>query len=285
MKDMLDTWVTSLVPPAVDLTVASTRRGHIIGCLNTSDMPVVSMFESGSWSHGTGIRDKSDVDYMVQLRTPHPALPSTTLHAVRRVLLGRRRPVVSARVSAPVVSVEFASSPMFELVPCYFKAMDSGFETHWIPGPNDQWVVSAPKAHLEYVNRQNDRLGKRVKPLIRLLKSWKHHVSLPASSFYLEMRTASHASTQSSILLIHDLRMVIARLQDEGFRDMNDPMGIVGRIPACSSEERRVASVRKAREAHANLNVAFAGLESGDKHAYWASMYDVFGKDFPWPRD
>jgi hypothetical protein len=39
-----------------------------------------------------------------------------------------------------------------------------------IPGPGDQWVESAPQAHLRFVDQQNDRLSERVKPLVRLLK-------------------------------------------------------------------------------------------------------------------
>ncbi|WP_104526463.1 hypothetical protein [Blastococcus atacamensis] len=73
-------------------------------------------------------------------------------------------------------------------------------DVFWIPGPGDQWVESAPGAHLRFVNEQNDRLNKRVKPLARLLKAWKVYAGAPVSSTYLEMRAAEYAQSEKTIL-------------------------------------------------------------------------------------
>lgn len=280
---MLEEFVRALTPPALDRTTVSERKTLVTSLLAASTMSCHHMFESGSWSHGTGIKAKSDVDYMAWCTASRPTLPSSALASLKRSLSNWK--INSVRVSSPVVQVEFLSPPAFEVAPCWYRSEINGFNTFWIPGRGDEWVLSAPDAHLAYVNQQNDRLSKRVKPLVRLLKAWKCQVGLPASSFYLEMRAAKYASDEQSIYYLIDLRRVIQRLVWEEFRDLNDPQGIVGRIPGCSSNDNRIASLRLAKEALDTLEKAEAAKAAGDKSAYWINMHSVFGSDFPWPED
>jgi hypothetical protein len=133
------------------------------------------------------------------------------------------------------------------------------------------------------VNRQNDRLAGKVKPLTRLLKAWKYTVGAPVSSFYLEMRTAEHSASESVIIYDIDVRSVMLKIVSTEARDMNDPAHIVGRIPACSTDDKRRETIRRLNSAITSLNIAAVARERGDRSGYWQAMYSVFGSDYPYP--
>jgi hypothetical protein len=279
----LEAFATSLAPPAYDRTEASARRAVVQDALRRSTLMVTSMFESGSWSHGTAIRAKSDVDYMAVASGSRPLYPSSALTAAKNAISGCDWKITSVAVSSPVVQVQYYTPPNFEVAPAWYKGATAGWDVYWIGGRGDEWVESAPSAHLDYVNRQNDRLTKKLKPLVRLLKAWKYHVGAPVSSFYLEMRAAEHASGEQLIIYEIDLPSVMRKIANASARDMNDPAHIVGRIPACSSDERRRTTIRLLNSAAASLDKAESARKRGDQAEYWIAMRDVFGEDYPWP--
>lgn len=284
MSDPLDEFLATLVPPPYDRATASRRREAIEHLLSSSKVSSEYMFESGSWTHGTGIASKSDVDYMAWSSRTRLRLPSSALATLQGTIDNTSTlEVYRVRTRTPVVSVEFFTGPHFEIAPAYYQRSVDDVDVFWIPGRDDEWVLSAPKAHLAYVNEQNDRLGKRVKPLVRLMKAWKYHTSAPVSSFYLEMRVAEYAAGESSIVYDIDLPAVFREMVHVGARAMNDPEGLVGRIPACASEEKRRRTLALMRDAVGNLDRADAARTRGDKNDYWSNMYEVFGGDFPWP--
>jgi hypothetical protein len=175
VTDPLAQFVGSLAPVQFDRTIASRRRKGIERLLSTASIKSDYLFESGSWSHGTAIAAKSDVDYMAWIDSERPSLPSSALARLRQVIDDSNGlDVYKVRTSSPVVSVEFYTDPHFEIVPAYYERSVGDTVVYWIPGRGDEWVLSAPDAHLAYVNRHNDRLGKKVKPLVRLMKAWKY---------------------------------------------------------------------------------------------------------------
>ena len=279
----LTEFADSLAPAGYDRTEASARRGVIEAALRTSSLRVTSMFESGSWTHGTSIRAKSDVDYMAVATGSRPFWPSSALAAAKTAVKGCDWKISDVQVSSPVIAITYYSQPNFEIAPAWYKERASGFDVYWIAGRGDEWVLSAPGAHLAYVNRQNDRLGKKVKPLVRLVKAWKHNVGAPVSSFYLEMRTAEYAAKETVIVYDVDLVRVMNVIVDADARDMNDPAHIVGRIPACASDEKRRRTMGMLSTAISELRAADAAKAVGDRHAYWLAMRSVFGSSYPWP--
>ncbi|GIG03287.1 hypothetical protein Cci01nite_83800 [Catellatospora citrea] len=279
----LNTFVGNLAPAALDRTEVGRRRDEVSTRLNLSTLTVRRMFESGSWSHGTGVAAHSDVDYMAIASGVRPMRPSTALATAKAALAGSSWKISAVAVSSPIVAVTYHVSPNFEVAPAWFKETIRGHSVYWIAGRSDEWVVSAPGAHLAYVSSQNDRLNKKVKPLIRLMKAWKYSVGAPVSSFYLEMRTAEYASRETSIVYDIDLRRMFDRIIDYQARDMNDPEGIVGRIPACASEDKRRTTLRLAQEALTNLEIAQAARDANNKTANWIAMSKVFGDKYPWP--
>ena len=283
MTDMLAVFAKSLVPAQYDRAEVAARKNKIEPALNLSSLKVHHLFESGSWTHGTSIAEKSDVDYMAWAISPRPSLPSSALRAAKAAVGGCDWKINAVAVSSPVVQITYHSPPRIEVAPAWYKNDVRGHRVFWIAGRGDDWVLSAPQAHLAYVNRQNDRLGKKVKPLVRLMKAWKLHAAAPVSSFYLEMRTAEHAAAESTILYSIDLLSVFRKMIRAEFRDMNDPEQVVGRIPACASDEKRRLTLRQAGKALADLERADAAERAGDQTAYWLAMTAVFGNSFPWP--
>jgi hypothetical protein len=282
VTDPLVAFASSLTTPAPDRSVVAERRAAVFALLAATG--AWQMFESGSFSHGTAVPVHSDVDYMARTDLDRkPAIPSTALRRVKEALeyshLFR-----SVRVSSPAVKVEFWTPPHFEVAPAFYVRESGGDDVFHIAGPNDEWVLSAPAAHNRWVNRQNDRLGKKAKPLVRLLKAWKYHSGAPVSSTYLELRTAKYLSYEDSVVYSIDLDRMFRRMIDADLAPMNDPLGVVSRIRACSSDANRRAALGLMRKARASLASADEAERARDGHAYWWHMADVFGTDFPWPQ-
>lgn len=283
MAEPLEVFLKDLVPGAPDRSVVAERREQLTETLDASTFDAGLLFESGSFSHGTAVKGHSDVDYMAWVSSDRPTRPSSALRSLKSAVDGSHWSIVSTRISSPTVQIEFFSAPNFEVVPAYYSHKTGGERVYLIPGPGDDWLQSAPEAHSAYVSDVNDRLNKRVKGLVRLIKAWKYHHSVPVSSFYLEMRTAEYASGESSIYYDIDLRFLMGRIIGGEVRDMNDPLRLVKRIPACSSDANRRAALSMMKEAREHLDLAWEAQEDKDENSYWSHMYSVFGVNFPWP--
>lgn len=283
MTAALTEYLKTRVPQAPDRTLVAGRRKKIEDALKASSLGMLRIIESGSFSHGTGIAQKSDVDYMVSLNNgSKTVLPSSTLAKMKTVIGGADYMIRDVRVSSPTVQVTYwGGGPDFEIVPGFLKESSDEGNIYDIPGRQDEWVLSSPESHKQYVNGVNDQLGKKVKPLIRLVKAWKHASGVRVSSFYLEMRTAKYASEQDEIRFDLDLPYALSSILSIGLADMNDPTGRVGRIPACSSNADKSA-------AKATLDSDVPKLKAALDHAlderwidYWYAMRDVY-PDFPY---
>lgn len=169
----LDVFASSLTPAPFDRTTVSNRR-KIIEDNVTAKTSSVGICESGSWTHGTSIKGHSDVDYMSLIpESARPVLPSTALSRLRDAIVGGHSSITDVRISSPTVKVSFYEPPNFEIVPAYYKGQQGGIDVFRIPGPGDQWAESIPIAQNTFVNEVNDRLGKKVKTLVR----WSKHGS------------------------------------------------------------------------------------------------------------
>jgi Second Messenger Oligonucleotide or Dinucleotide Synthetase domain len=219
------------------------------------------MFQSGSFSHGTGVKGNSDVDYFASLKSSRPTLSSSILSSVR-AKLKERFPFTNVRVSRPAVVIEFGSGyETYEVIPAFAVGSVGGGMKFYIPGVVDEWMESTPEAHLEFVNDCNKIPGEGyAKSFVRLVKAWKYYCNVPISSFYLEMRAAKYISEQKTVIYAHDICYFLQRLFDGGLADMNDPTGSTGRIRPCSSDATKrealsklstaVTRARKALDAH-----------------------------------
>lgn len=282
VTDPLAAFASSLTTPAPDRSVVAVRRAEVVERLAPTG--VWDFFESGSFGHGTALPVHSDVDYMARTDLDRqPTLPSTALRRVKEALQGSVL-VRSVRVSSPAVKVEFWSGPKFEVAPAFFHGLSGGGDDVFkIAGPNEEWVLSSPAAHNRWVSGHNDRLGEKAKPLIRLLKAWKYYTGAPVSSTYLELRTAAYLAGENCVVYWVDLERMFSRMISAELAAMNDPLRIVTRIRACSSEENRRSALSMMRSAQASLDRARAAEQAENAHDYWWHMADVFGTGFPYP--
>lgn len=226
------------------------------------------MFESGSFKHGTGVSQHSDVDYFVSLKTSRPILSGSILASIRGALK-ERFPSTYIHVARPAVVLEFGQGyERVEVIPAYRKdttsAGDAKFRIPSVVG--DDWIESTPEAHLQYVNYCNSKTEVKggAKSLARLAKAWKYSRDVPISSFYLEMRAASYMSSQTFINYPLDMYYFLKRLKDHDLAAMTDPTGNTGRIHPCSSD--------------ANLTAARSKLDRALNRAEWAVHYDKEGQ-------
>ncbi|WP_261568756.1 SMODS domain-containing nucleotidyltransferase [Frankia gtarii] len=281
---LVDEYVKTLAPVQYDRTTVATRHQAMEAAVAKSSLRGGIWFESGSWSHGTSLKGHSDVDFMIPVSSNRPDYSSSALANLKATLHGSHWAISNLRVSSPTVKVQFFGEPHFEVVPAWHYKTAGEDRVFWIPGQGGLWAESAPRAHLRFVNQQNDRLGKRVKPLARLLKQWKVNSGTPVSSFYLEMRTAEYATGVSSLSYHTDLSILMGRLISYGLRDMNDPTGLVSRIGSVSSEDNRRKAVRLLQDAKDHLDEAYdLDSKSDQRRQYWEHMRAVFGNSFPYP--
>jgi hypothetical protein len=98
------------------------------------------------------------------------------------------------------------------------------------------------------------------------------------------MRTAEYAKDESSIWYEIDLPALMEQIVDANIRDMNDPAGIAGRIPACSSDDMLRTTKNEMGEAIRSLRAAEAARDKNNPSTYWLCMWSVFGMGFPYPQ-
>ena len=163
-----------------------------------SNFAIYRFFESGSFSHGTGVRGFSDIDAFVSLQGVKPYSSYDALSSVKAVL-DARFPLTPVRIRRPAVVVEFGGGyETWEVVPAFITGLGGPRQfVYNIPGPNPgvAWIHFAPDLHLGYMNRCNKIPTEgKAKALARFIKAWKYFNNVPISSFYLEMQCGQYVA-------------------------------------------------------------------------------------------
>ena len=118
-----------------------------------------------------------------------------------------------------------------EVIPAYFvKKTAKGKNVYNIPNGSGGWMRSSPSTHNAYVTFHNNRLNKKLKPLIRFIKAWKYYSDVPISSFYLELRVTKLMEEEESIIYEIDLNSIFEKLKNNNLAAIQDPEGISGLI-------------------------------------------------------
>lgn len=259
---------------------AKHREGVEASLSNALD---VKMFrESGSFNHGTGVRNYCDVDLLVSLGSK-PGSSTTALNWVKTAL-GNSFPHTTVTISRPAVRVLFnGGKETWEIIPGFRK--NSGDAALYdIPSVVEgDWLESAPTEHISYVNDVNKLSGitGAAKKLARLAKAWKYFNSVPVSSFYLEMRAAQYMSSEKYWDPIQDLSRFLNLMKNNNLSAMNDPKGLTSRFYACSTDAKAKDAVSKLNTAATRAEKALAAHKD-DKPADAFSWLDLlFGGNFP----
>ena len=272
-----------LTPSSYESEAAKSHR-HSIETRLKLDFGYVPRFTRiGSFGNGTSISGYSDVDYLACLPTDTLTKDSNySLQKVRNSLDGRF-PNTGVRVSCPAVVCPFGSTAVetTEVVPAFYSKESNGYKVYGIADCYGGWMSASPDAHNEYVRGIDNRLSNKVKPLIRFIKAWRCFRQVPISSFYLELRVAKYASSETSIIYDMDVKRVLCQLRDAGLADMQDQMGVSGYIRACKTQalkddalsklDTAATRAEKARDAAQKENFA-------DAFEYWRLLYN---NEFP----
>lgn len=238
-------FLEQLTPLQSHRDAAASHRARVETSLKQT-LSVHLMRETGSFHHGTGVRNYSDVDVLVSIANAKPGNSDTVLSWVKSAL-SASFPWTVVRISRPAVVVEFAGGDeTWEVIPGFIKSI-SPVPLYDIPGAASGWIESAPTAHLDYVNECNRKadVSGGAKKLARLVKAWKYYCQVPISSFYLEMRAAQHIAGQPAFIAVWDMCLLLESLQGRQLAAMNDPKGVTSRFYPCSSDYRKGDALSK----------------------------------------
>lgn len=273
-----------LTPTESQRNAGASHRASVEAALEAK-LTINNFFETGSFSHGTGIRGRSDIDALASIGEEKPDSSYTALTWVRDAL-ETRFPLTNVEIRRPAVVVEFDTGfETWEVIPGFVTGRGGkDVFVYDIPSATTGggWIDSSPKEHLKYVNECNEipRKGK-AKALARLIKAWKYFRNVPVSSFYLEMRCAQHVATQTSYIHVWDVYQVLEKLESHALAAMNDPRGASGRIFACSSDAKREDALTKLERAASRARKALEADNADKPDDAFHYLDLLFGGKFP----
>ncbi|MCE5306075.1 MAG: hypothetical protein LLG20_00375 [Acidobacteriales bacterium] len=271
-------FLASLTPSDAESEKAMRHRASIEACLK-SNFTLKRFFRTGSFGNGTSIYRYSDVDYFASVATEELKRDSSASLRQFREVLESRFPNTGVHVSSPAVRVPFGTGPneVHEITPADFVEERYGSKIYDIPDGRGGWMKSSPDAQNYYVHKINEKLGWKIKPVVRFLKAWKYFKQVPISSFYLELRVAKYAESEASIVYDIDVERVLALLANNQLAAMQDPAGISGYILPCSSEANLQDALSKLETARVRAAKAREAEQNGDTKSafyWWDLLYD-----------
>lgn len=271
-----------LTPTGTETAAAKSHRASIEACLKTN-FEITSFLRAGSFGAGTSVRGFSDVDYLAVIPNKH--LTSNSNSTLRKVwdALDDRFPNTEVGIRGPAIVLPFGEnkSESTDVVPAEYLRTDDGFRVYDIADRAGGWMETSPEAHNAYVSYINEKLGHKVKPLIRFIKAWKYYKTAPIFSFYLEMCVARYAAKESSIIYSIDVKNIFKLLWENQLSAMQDPMGVSGYIYPCVSEATKKEALSKIETALSRAEKARdAEMEENIEDAfYWWNL--LFDYEFP----
>jgi Second Messenger Oligonucleotide or Dinucleotide Synthetase domain len=273
-----------LVPTEAQRAAGAAHRASVKAALD-ANLTVRNFYETGSFSHGTGVRGYSDIDALVSIGNSKPESSYTALNWVKDAL-SKRFPITTVVIDRPALVAKFGGGyETWEVIPAFITGRGGKDQLVYdIPGPSagSAWIDSAPKEHLAYVNDCNEKPHKGdAKDLTRLIKAWKYYCNVPVSSFYLEMRCAQHVATQTTYVHVWDVCQLLEKLHGHEMASMNDPKGASGRIYACSSDATRTDALSKLKSAATRARKALDAYRDGKTDTAFYNLDLLFGGKFP----
>lgn len=286
LEQGFDTLIGWLQPLDSEHNKARSHKDSVKSCME-NNFDCIQLFETGSFGHGTGVRHYSDTDYFAVCPSAKFWIDSAyTLRKVKEALQYTFWNTSNIEVKSPAVRIPFGnySSETLELTPATRNGLVStpvgNKYSYDIPDSDGGWMQSSPGAHNAYVDRENDRLNHKLKPLIQLVKAWKYYNNTPISSFYLELRVTKYAEKESSIIYDIDLYNIMKFLYENNLPSIQDPMGISGYVKACSTDAKRQEALSKLKTGFTRAEKAYGERTANlDNCFYWWNLF--FNNEFP----
>lgn len=268
-----------LTPTGGETEAAKRHRASVKSCLE-SNFGITSFHRIGSFGAGTSVRNYSDVDFLACV--PTEFLSSDSKRSLWDVwnALDTRFPNTGVGIKSPAIYVPFGegASESIDVVPADWRyTTQSGFRVYDIADGDGGWLKTSPDAHKAYVDYVNERLGGKVKPLIRFVKAWRYYREVPIYPFYLEMAVARYAADEREIVYSYDVKAVLGKLLRNGLSAMQDPMGATGYIRPCSSENRKDDALSRLNTAYGRAEKARACEDAGsaeDAFGWWDLLFN-----------
>jgi hypothetical protein len=273
-------FLNRLVPLASERKKGLSHRSSVKICLK-KNFNCAEFFETGSFGNKTGVKHFSDTDYFAvcpgqDLRSNSKIVLTEVKEALQYTF---HKTSLKIKVNSPSVVIPFGkfASENLEVTPCFYNGLIltpvGRKKSYGIPDGNGGWVLSSPRAHKAYVTLHNERLQRRLKPLITLIKAWKFFNQVPVSSFYLELRITKLLEDKKKIDYAVDLYGTIKKLRDVGLADIQDPMGVSGYVKACKTEKKKAMALTKIKMACSRAEKAFLSRnENLNDCFYWLKM-------------
>lgn len=258
---------------------AASHRASVEQCLQ-ANYGITGFFLSGSFGNGTNISGYSDADRFAIF--PANRLYQNSQQSLGEIaeVLRRRFSATGVRVDAPGIRVPFGydGSELNEIIPVHQLAGDvRGYRVFGMPDGNGGWMKAIPEAHNAFVNLHHQRLGNKLKPLIRFLKAWKYARGVPVKSFYLEMRAAVFAANEQAIVYGMDLRSLFMAMATDGFAQVSDPFGVVTPVTACNTANQFLqaqAAARSAADIAQNALWAEQNGRTAEAFRHWNTLFN-----------
>lgn len=273
---------TRLTPTGGETAAATRHRTSIQQCIR-ANFGLNRFWRTGSFGNGTSVSGYSDVDYMADIPASAIKNNSSTSLTDLRTALDTKFPRTGVQTSCPAVVVPFGSDARetTEITPAFYAKQVKGHKVYGIPDCSGAWMSASPDAHNQYVRDVDNKLSNKVKHLVRFIKAWKYSQNVPISSFYLELRVAKYASTESAIVYSIDVKQVLSHLETVDLARIQDPMGVSGYIAPCRSAAALADAKSKLKTAATRARNAKAAEAAGripDAFEWWRKL---FGERFP----
>lgn len=285
VEEGFNAFLKRLIPSNTEHKKVTKHKKTVHKCLKNK-FDCSHFFDIGSYGNGTGVRHHSDTDYFA-------ILPSSMLHHKSSVALRQTKEALQGtfinttiEVRTPVVKIHFGqfASEKMEIIPCYFyglvKTQLGSFQRYRIPDGEGNWLISSPKAHNTYVEKQNLRFGGELKSLIRLIKAWKYYNGVPIESFYLELNATKYAEKEKNIFYDIDLLSFFQFLSKKKLADINDPMEISGFISASKTPSKKEEALSKLNTALTRATKAVEAAQKGNTKQALEWWHLLFNKKF-----
>jgi hypothetical protein len=222
--------------------------------------------KAGSFSRGTFIRGRSDVDVFAQIPLEEVwwgnqwKSSSTILEKFRREIAARL-PNTPVGRDVHAIVVEFTDMDI-DVVPAAWGGFSKEYKRpmYYIPDGDGGWMLTSPEIHNGYIALKNQESGGKLRAVAQLFKFWRlcRSPAIPISSFHIEMVLASEGVCTGVKSYAECMTEMLQKMAERGCAGIRDPYGISGNIPATKTEAQRataLASVKNSRE-HAKAALA-----------------------------
>ena len=265
-------------------SIVASRQSATEGYLRDSfpasgDLPLRTTYLMGSAGRATIIRPLDDIDVLAVFNNRDDIFDrlyrhdsKRFLYRVRDALNAYRVEVVGARGQA--VRLFYKSAPHVDIAPV-FSWLGGGYA---LPDGSGGWLTTDPYEHHEWIDMRDSELGRRLKPMVRMLKRWNIVHSKRLKGFHIEVLTATVFSSLGA-----DSRDACEKFfqWSQGRLSVNDPAGHGGNLSSYLSYQGRLAvlsNLESARQRAAKANAAEAAGDHAEAIRLWRI---IFGDEFP----